>query len=246
MDLVHIAKQIIFSNDASLARSIRSKLLPEIFSLFPTDYFEDRLYDTGDTGKGFHSGYVSFGLKPTVWLNKNLIGGILVQAKYDPTTIRSNSPEPGSTEWKDWEKSGGNFALKDWEVGIIELQIGYYNKRIGGSISRTYNLGEVLFTIDEFENIQYLEIQDIELVKSGIERLVDDILADPPEEAVSVDMKSHNQYSSLKKFLHFINDENRTKFTNAELSELVKNTNKNKIDILKYLRLRGLSLENRN
>ncbi|HED38428.1 MAG TPA: hypothetical protein ENI76_09340 [Ignavibacteria bacterium] len=246
MDLARIAKQIIFSNNASLARSIRNKLLPEILSLFPTDYFDSRLYDTGDTGKGFHPGYVSFGLKPAVWLDKNLIGGILVQARYDPTMIRSNSPEPGSIEWKDWEESGGNFALKDWEVGIIELQIGYYNKRIGGSISMLHHLGEVLFTIDEFENIQDIEIQDIELVKSEIEHLVDDILIDPPEEAMSVDMKSHDQYHSLKKFLYFLNNENRTYFSNDELSELVKNTNKNKFDILRWLRLRGLSFDNRN
>ena len=245
MDFRKVAIQVLLSTDRSLAESIREMLLPKILEKFP-GYFEDKLYDTNEGGKGFRPGYVSFGLRPIVWSDKGLIGGILIRGTYPSKIIYSQAPEPNTPEWKEWEDAGGNLDLKGGEAGVIDLEAGYYNKKSGGAFSREENLGKATFTIDELEDIQEIELSDPDGMEKAIESIVDGVLRNPPDEAISKSKRTQIQqspYSSLKKFLHYLSDEKRTVFYYNEVKILSQFTGKKKQDIIDWLRKRGLSLK---
>ena len=246
MDLHKIAQRICFSTDRSLAENIREALLPKILELFPSGYFEDKLYDTSEGGKGYKSGYVSFGLKPMAWANKGLIGGILIRGVYSPKVIKSKSPETNTPEWSDWEKSGGNPDLEGGETEVMELKAGYYNKTKGGAVSRVQDLGEVLFSISKMETVEEVDIGNASNIISSIEEIVNDVLQDPPEEAVSKNksvIKKNSPYSSLKKFLHYLMDEGRRSFRPDEVKAITQFTDKNEREIVEWLRKRGLTYD---
>lgn len=246
MDLSRIAWRVVIATDRSLAEAVRERLLPEILKLFPSGYFQDKLYDTGEAGKGFRPGYISFGLRPEAWTAKQLIGGILVRGTYDSKNVRSRSPEPNTPEYKEWEKAGGNPELKGGAAETVKLEAGYYNKIKGGSYDRSRSLGEIAFTIDELEHIDELELTDTGAVKSGLESLVQNVLDDPPEAAISAGAaRSKSPYTSLKKFLHYLSDEGRRGFRMEEIEALSQFTGKSKDEILSWLRSRGLSQEQR-
>lgn len=247
MNLRRIALNIVISTDRSLAESIREEFLSQFLSIFPTGYFDDKLYDTGEGGKGYRPGYVSFGLKPTIWYDKGLIGGILISGTYPSKTIYSESPEPDTTEWKEWEKAGGSSTLEGGEIGVISLQAAYYNKKEGGESSRKQNLGKATFIIDNLEHIEEIEIDSVNIVKSGIEFLVDDVLRNPPDNAISKSKKVQRQqtpYSSIRKFVDYLSSEGRNTFRKNEISEVSKYTGKPILEIKEWLRKRGFSLEN--
>lgn len=246
MDLRRAALRVLLATDRSLAESIREEMLPKILALFPSGYFEDKLYDTGESGKGFRPGYVSFGLKPMAWSDKGLIGGILVRGTYPSQTVKSQAPEPNTPEWKKWKDAGGNPSLEGGEAEVVELRAGYYNKTKGGSFSRDQDLGQATFTIDQFEEIQDFELADPDGLRAAVTEVVDDVLRDPPEEAVSKSKRVQRQkspYSSLKKFLHHLMDEGRNTFRMDEVRALVQFTGKSEREIMEWLRKRNLSVE---
>lgn len=109
---------------------------PGIINLFPSGYFEDKMYDTSDLGKGIRAGYVSFGLRPDVFNTKELIGGILIRGTYDPSVIKSDAPDAEDPAHKEWVTKGGNPELKASPVEVIDLEACYYNKRGGGGAKR--------------------------------------------------------------------------------------------------------------
>ena len=246
MDFRKAAVRVLLATDRSLAESIREALLPKILNRFPSGYFEDKLYDTNEGGKGFRPGYVSFGLRPMAWSDKGLIGGILVRGEYPAQTVQSRAPEPGTPEWKGWADAGGNPTLKGGEAAVVDLEAGYYNKKSGGSFSREEGLGQATFTIDEVEAVQELELSDPDGMKAAIENIVGDVLRSPPVEAVSKSKAVQRQkspYSSLKKFLQYLSDEGRTVFYDKEVKALSQFTGKGGREITDWLRKRGLSLD---
>lgn len=246
MDIRKAALRVLLATDRSLAESIREQLLSKILSKFPSGYFEDKLYDTHEGGKGFRPGYVSFGLRPAAWSDKGLIGGVLVRGTYPSQTVRSQSPDPGTPEWKAWAEAGGNPALKGGEAEVIDLEAGYYNKKSGGSFSMEESLGQATFLIDEMEVIHDLQLSDPDGMKAAVDAIVDDVLRSPPEEAVSKSKSVQRQkspYSSLKKFLQYLSDEGRTVFYGNEVEALSQSTGKGGREIVDWLRKRGLSLD---
>jgi hypothetical protein len=238
-----MAARIVIATDRSLAEAIREKLLPEILSLFPSGYFQDKLYDTGEPGKGFRPGYVSFGLRPDAWNERQLIGGVLIRGTYPSSAIRSNSPEPNTPEWKEWAKNG-NPRLKGGEAESIKLEAGYYNKTKGGTFDRARSLGDALFTISKTEMIEELVLANPPSVKSALESLVQDIIDDPPEGAESAGLtRSKSPYSTMKKFLNYLVDEDRRTFRRNEIDAVSQSTGKKPEDIMTFLRARGFSLD---
>lgn len=243
MDLQRIAACVVIATDRSLAESIREKLLPEILKLFPSGYFQDKLYDTGESGKGFRPGYVSFGLRPEAWNDRKLVGGILVRGTYPAKVIRSDSPEPNTPEWKEWAKTG-NPRLKGGEAEVIDLAAGYYNKNKGGEFDRERSLGEALFTIAKTEEVTELSISNPSSAKSAVESLVQDVIDDPPEGAESAGLiRSRSPYSSVRKFLQYLVDEDRRTFRRDEVNAVAQASGKRPEDVMTFLRARGFSLE---
>lgn len=244
MDLRLAALKI--STDRSIAESIREALLPLILEQFPSGYFEDKLYDTHESGKGFRPGYVSFGLRPVSWTDKGLIGGCLVRGSYSSDIIKSNSPEQGTPEWKEWKESGGNSSLSGGEAGEIDLSVGYYNKSGQSSFSMGRSLGVATFTIDDFEEVEDMELSDPDGLQDGIESLVDEVLKSPPEGATSQSksvLRKQSPYSSLRKFLFYLSDEGRSTFRPDEIKAISQFTGKNEREITEWLNKRGLSPE---
>lgn len=246
MNIYRIARRISLSTDRSLAESIREALLPKILGLFPSGYFEDKLYDTSESGKGFKPGYVSFGLKPMAWTNKGLIGGVLIRGTYSPKVIRSKSPETNTSDWMEWEKAGGNPNLSGGETEAIDLVAGYYNKTKGGSFSRERALGDVLISVSKLEEIEDIDIVDDAKIVSAMEEIVNDVLQDPPEEAISKNksvMKKKSPYSSLKNFLHHLMDDGRRSFRPDEVKAISQFTGKTDKEIVEWLRKRNLTYD---
>lgn len=183
LELRRVVRRV--STDRSLAEAIREAILPQILALFPSGTFEDKLYDTHEAGKGFRPGYVSFAIKPTSWSGRGLVGGILVRGTYSPKVLRSTAPEPGTPEHKEWVKAGGHPGLKGGEVETLDLAAGYYNKMKGGSLDRVEDLGGALVEVGKTEEVTRLELADPASAKAGIDRIVESVLQDPPEGALS-------------------------------------------------------------
>lgn len=243
MNLVRIAARVYIATNQSLAYEIREQILKKILSLFPSGTFEDKLYDTNEGGKGFRPGYVSFALKPLVWSNNDLIGGILIRCTYPSNVVKSDSPESNSPEYKLWKEQGGNKGLVGGGDEIINLEAGYYNKKSSGSFQREQALGDAIFTINNLEEISELELSDEQTVQSGIDAIVQDVLKDPPELAISHERKvKNNQYTSLRKFVDYIRNEGRNKVKPSEIKLLSDSTGQNLIKLTDKLKNLGISV----
>lgn len=244
MSLIRIALRVYLATNQSLAYEIREKLLKEILAAFPSGYFEDKLYDTHESGKGFRPGYVSFALKPLIWSNNDLIGGILVRGEYPSAAVRSTSPEPGTPEFKQWAEQGGNENLQGGSAEVIELVAGYYNKKASGSFQMPETLGEATFTINNLEEVEELELSQPEAVKKGMEAITQSVLKNPPDLAISHRKKvKNNQYTSLRKFVQYMRDENRRKLKESEIKLLADSTGQNLIKLTEKLKNLGFSVE---
>jgi hypothetical protein len=244
MSLIPVAMRVYIATNQSLAFEIREKLLQAILTLFPSGYFEDKLYDTHESGKGFRPGYVSFALKPLAWSNNDLIGGILVRGEYPAAAVRSTSPESGTPEYKLWVESGGNEGLQGGSAEIIKLTAGYYNKKASGSFQLEEPLGDAAFTITNLEEVEEVELNDPEQVKGGIETITQGVLKNPPDLAISHEKKAKmNVYTSLKKFIQFLRDEGRQSVKPSEIKLLADSTGQNLIKLEEKLKAIGFRIE---
>lgn len=244
MSLTRIAARVYIATNQSLAFEIREKLLQQILALFPSGFFEDKLYDTHESGKGFRPGYVSFALKPLIWSNNDLIGGILVRGEYPSAAVRSTSPESGTPEHKQWVEQGGNESLQGGSAEVIELVAGYYNKKASGSFQMPESLGEATFTINNLEEVEELELSQPDAIKRGIETITQSVLKNPPELAISHQKKvKNNPYTSLRKFMDFMRSEGRKKIKQSEVKLLADSTGQNLAKLTERLQKMGFSIE---
>lgn len=233
--------QVAAQRDLSV--SLRECLHPKILALFPNEYFEDKLYDTSDMGKGTRAGYVSFGLKPAIFDSKGLIGGILIRGEYDASTIKSGAPEAGTDAHKEWVKGGGNPELEGNPTEIVSLEACYYNKRVGGGAKREapegkdpviaergiYTntccaAGKALFTVNELEEVIDCDIENPDQVKSCIEGIVNGILKNPPEGSEKAPRRRVDQYGSVRRFVNYLQEEGRDTYTADEVRMIAQRT----------------------
>lgn len=190
---------LLLATDKSLAFAVREALLAELEKIMPGRF---ELYDTNPDGKGYRAGYISFAIGPTDWKQEGIIGGILVQCSYNPKDFRSEAPEnPG----EDFRHSKGG--------GIIELSITgcYYNKLQGGGCDSEAGVGTVPLSgadvyIDAKEKVISIELVDADMTRQGIESIIKEISANPPDYAQSEKRKRRNNVptgspQSLQKWL---------------------------------------------
>jgi len=208
---------LIFATDKSLALSVREALHAEIEKLLPGKF---ALYDTNAEGKGWRPGYVSFGLGPSQWKDEGIIGGILVQAKYDPASFRSEST--GKPDPKFQHSQGG---------GILELQVTccYYNKLRGGGCDPevavgVVDLGGVHVYVDAKESVFQIDVVDPGMMKSGLEAVIKDISSHPPDYAQSEERKKRDQTptGSPQSLLKWLNLQKRSDVGQSEIDALAR------------------------
>ena len=176
---------LIMATDRSLSATIRDAIKDKIIEAVPSEF--DSLYDTNPEGKGFKKGYMSFGLQPTSWVAKDLIGGILIHCQYNISEFTSESPGPG-VQWQGHSKGGG--------ILEFELSACYYNKRLGGGCDENafslQNLGNVVISFDAQENMDEIEV-DMVAISTGIKAIINEVLTNPPEAAKSSKSKKLSQ-----------------------------------------------------
>lgn len=169
---------LLFATDKSLALTIRESLHAEIEKLLPGKF---EIYDTNPDGKGWRAGYVSFGLGPSQWKDEGIIGGVLIQADYDPKSFRSEAPDAPGDDFKHTQ--GG---------GIVELAITgcYYNKLQGGGCDSDtavgiVGLGGADVYVDAKEQVISVDVVDPGMMKEGLESIIKSISSNPPDYAQS-------------------------------------------------------------
>lgn len=242
-DVLALLGEFRVATDRSIAVSIRDALHAKIQELVPGEVSE--LYDTHEGGKGFRSGYVSFGLKPMSWQNSHLIGGILVSGSYDSKSFRSEKPEGAG---KDFKHSKGEHII------TVELTASYYNKKPGGDVETqgaTVPLGTATVHIGDDESIIEVEVDSSKL-GGGINHLIQEIVSNPPDYAKSKTLlKKHNAPTgspqSLRKWL---NQNGRSDVEQGELEALARamaargKPYSNAMDeVTKYFRSRGFPIK---
>jgi hypothetical protein len=264
--LAALNKLLRFADEKSIAKSIRTRLWEEIRALFPGETWDmsagpgqQGLFDTNESGKGWKSGFVSFGARPTVWSNAALIGGILFRFSYSSDAVKSAAPAEDSPEYEKWVARGGNPALKGGVAETGMLSGGYYNKTPGGSVetfsagtdpatgqqSTEIIFGHVIFAIDEFEQVTDWQWTNPAQVRSAIQKVIDDIAAHPPSDAYSKNkqrLQKLNPYVSVKKFVNYLQRTRRGEYYKDEVALLaqaegtVMNTILQKIpEVFKYV-----------
>lgn len=216
MDLHRIA--VVIATDRSLAETIRNAMMEDIRNILPT--YE--LYDVHpEKGKGYRTGYVSFGIKPSSWHQAGINGGILVQGEY--AIVKSKAPDQPDPKFKNPDFSPPVDEL-------ISLKGGYYLKKLGGKIKEldelgyyNDNLGEWWFSINEKEQLDNHGFFDTDTFKNGISKIEEDVLKNPPEGAQSAESQERQRryniltYKNLVKKIH---QENRNWFTLEEAKEV--------------------------
>lgn len=211
-----IALHRLMSSDRTLALTIRDALQEEINKLLPSHFVGS--WDTSEAGKGFKSGYVSFGLRPSAWEGSGIIGGVLVRAKYDPDQFRSESSDSEDPDFS--HSSGGD---------VIELSVDacYYNHKKEGGVENQNviaNLGIVEVAIDAKEKLVDLIIVNPGDFVSGIREIVDTISHDPPDYAKSKSKKqSYSPTVNAKTLRRWLVENNRTDVGLSELQETARN-----------------------
>jgi hypothetical protein len=219
-----MAFSVLVSTDKSLAKEIRDKLFDEVATAVGADVLRGEYFDTNEEGKGWKPGSVSFAVKPSDWYGR-FNGGILVQCTFDRKQLKSEAPEAGTPEYDAWLKAGGNPALKGSPAIDGQLQGGYYNKSPSGGVDEWTDLGEVLFTVDQAEDITDIDLVDPGATKAGFEEIVRRIETDPPEGALTSKQKSRtNQYKNVKRFRDWLVTQGRDWYSQAELERLHKET----------------------
>lgn len=208
---------ILFATDKSLALSVREALHAEIEKLMPGVF---SLYDTNPGGKGYKHGYISFGLVPAQWKSEGIIGGILIQADYDPKSFRSEAPDPPDEKFEHSQKGG-----------TIELTVTgcYYNKLKGGGCDPEVAVGIVGLSgadvyVDAKEKVISVELVDPGMLKSGMESIIKDISAHPPDYAQSEERKRKDDVptSSPKALQQWLVKNQRSDVGKSELEALAR------------------------
>lgn len=208
---------VLFATDKSLALSVREALHAEIEKLMPGVF---ALYDTNPGGKGYKAGYVSFGLVPAQWKDEGIIGGILIQADYDPKSFRSEAPDPPDEKFEHSKKGG-----------IVELAITgcYYNKLQGGGCDPDVAVGIVGLSgadvyVDAKEKVISIELVDPGMLKDGLASIVKDIAANPPDYAQSEERKRKNDSptGSPASLLKWLSQNNRSSVGRSEIDALAR------------------------
>jgi len=217
--LIYVSSDIfklLIATDKSLALTIRDSLHAEIEKLIPGEFTD--LYDTNVEGKGFRSGYISFGLQPASWRSEGIIGGILIKGEYDPSLFKSEATEPVQPGFKH-SKGGGMVSL--------HVTACYYNKTLGGGCSTDLgieDLGTVDVLIDAQEQIVDLQIVDSAKLSGGIKSLIKEISARPPDYAQSEKRKRKfkSPTGSPKSLLNWLIQNQRSDVSQSELESLAR------------------------
>jgi len=209
--------RLLLATDKSLALSIRDAVFNEISKLVPGE-FGGEYYDTNPGGKGYKKGYVSFGLDPQTWESAGIIGGILFKMNYDPSQFASEAPEPTAPEAKDFKHSKGGGVVQ------LDVQCGYYNKLIDGSYSLERALGKIDVLIKPDEGVDTTEVKDPATFAKGIQDLIQEIAADPPEHAQSTKLKKkyNAPTGSPQSLLKWLLQNHRSDVTQGELNALAR------------------------
>jgi hypothetical protein len=211
--------RILLATDRTLSVSVRDALVSEITKIVPGE-FGSEVYDTNLAGKGFHPGYISFGLKPLTWEAADIIGGILFMCEYDPSLFRSESPDPQDPNNAKWQGRSKNEDM----IELENVEIGYYNKKIGGKVSDKITLGKVGILIDAKEQVTSIIIENEAGFAEGIKNLIQEIKNDPPAVAQSEAFKKRNRSptESPKALLTWLNRTNRQDVGKSEIESLAK------------------------
>lgn len=201
--------RLLVATDRSLAESIRDALAEKIRQVVPGE-FDGGLYDTNPGGKGFRKGYISFGLDPTTWETKGIVGGILIQCTFDSSLFRSEAPEPSDPAHAEWLKGPGHST----KGAILELYVTgcYYNKLLGGgcaeehgggsgsgsgenlsggAVSGPADLGDVNVMVDAQEKVLEVTV-DAPTMSAELKKIIADIAAAPPAVAQGAGWKKKN------------------------------------------------------
>lgn len=206
---------LILATDKSLALAVREALHAEIEKLMPGKF---ELYDTNPDGKGWRAGYVSFGLGPSQWKDEGIIGGVLIQADYNPKLFRSEAPEPADPKFQ--HSQGG---------GILELTITgcYYNKLQGGGCDSDTAVGVVGLSgadvyVDDKESVFQIDIVDPGMMTAGLDKIIREISSNPPDYAQSEGRKrkSRAPTGSPQSLMAWLVQQNRSDVGQSEIDAL--------------------------
>ena len=213
----------VLATDKSIALTIRDALFNGIVWAVPEEFGGSEYYDTKLEGKGYRSGYVSFGLDPTSWEVGGIVGGILIQCNYDENEFKSEEPDtedPDFQSWKGHSQGGG--------VIVLDVTACYYNKRLGGGCAVVsdpnidlgpVHIGKVEFMVDAKEKIIDAGVVNPSLMASSLKNLIKTVLSNTPEEAKSSRRKKQealptgNEKTLLKWLI-------RNERSNVNLSEI--------------------------
>jgi len=230
-----IAFQDCIATDKDLSIKIRDALVPVIYDSMGTGVFTGEFWDIGErrTQLGYRPGFVSFNLLPTMW--EGMPGGLHIEGKYEPKKVKSNAPETGTPEYEEWVEQGGNQDLMGGEAESMTLKASYYSKSSGGGIYRPksltkeeaedlyevnvhqikeVDLGGATFLVSQLEEIESITIDDPGLLKKNLHTLIQEVAkALQSSKSISQKRRSGGPYGSLRKFLTYLNEENRDEFT---------------------------------
>lgn len=222
--------RLILATDRTFSLKIQKAMLNELSRDLPKDFSAGITYDTNPGGKGWAAGRVSFGVPVESWLQHGLIGGMHFEMKY--VGFKSEQPEqpeedPNQPEWL------GRFDENDMPIqqDMIEFDVsgGFYSHKSGHAIDPTgkyyQHFGKALVEIDRFE-----EVTDVALDKvftSNVKKVVDAVLADPPEGAIGAAGRKQRDRSSptysVNNLVNFKKERGSMDITHRELNEVIDN-----------------------
>lgn len=215
--------RLILATDRTLALKVQEVMINEIVKLFPTE-FKKETWDTSTGGKGFLSGYVSFGMDPMSWDSVGIIGGILFNFRY--SGFKSMEPEPIG----NWAGRGDG-----GDVVKFEGRAGYYHKKGGATYDEmavqsiglsNIDIGEVHISFDDFEKIVDVQVNNPGKFTSGVKGLIDSILKNPPDFAQSSGYKKKKTRSapnySPQALLKDLIDNNRSDVKQSEIDAVAR------------------------
>ena len=243
-----IERLLRFADDQYLARNIRATLWQEIQQLVPGAWdmtlgpSSDGLYDTNAHGKGYRAGYVSFAVRPSVWSDAGIIGGLIFQFEYSSDVLRSGSPPEGTDEFDTWAGGGGT---QEFSGGVTETGVlngGYYNKLPGGGVKPAVrpqggeddiiqlktHFGDAEFLVDQMEKVVEWSWVDPTATKNAIVGLIQRVLKAPPAGAKTRNksrLRQMSPYTSLRKFVEHLRNMGRTDFYYDEVLEVANSMN---------------------
>ena len=215
----------ILATDKSLAYTIRDVLFEKIRQAVPGE-FGGEYYDTKLEGKGYKSGYISFGLDPMSWEKEGIVGGILIQCNYDKNEFKSEEPEIGSSDSQSWggHSQGGGIV-------VLDVTACYYNKLLGGGCAKIsdpdidlgpVHVGKIEFLIDAREKVIESNVIDPSAMTSALRNLIKTVSSSAPEEVKSSRRKKQESFPTgdEKSFLRWLVKNQRSDVNLSEIEAL--------------------------